>query len=98
LFCRRELHERCAAASGELGSAGMRWSAVNGSFGFLPSPHIQQAIALSLICLARSSIVAFVVEAFRFRVLPVPKGLAVGAACGVSCEVSTVQAGSCDCH
>jgi len=53
LFCRRELQERCAAASGLLGSAGMRWSAVNGSCGFLPSPHIQQATALSLICLDR---------------------------------------------
>ena len=53
LFCRRELQERCAAASGLLESAGIRWSAVKGSFGFLPSPHIQQATALSLICLAR---------------------------------------------
>ena len=53
LFCLRELQERCAAASGLLGSAGIRWSAVKGSFGFLPSPHIQQATALSLICLAR---------------------------------------------
>ena len=53
LFWRRELQDRWAAARGEFGSAGMRWSAVNGSAGFLPSPHIQQATALSLICLAR---------------------------------------------
>ena len=52
LFCRRELQERCAAARGELGSAGIRWSAVNGSLGLLPCPHIQQATAVSLICLA----------------------------------------------
>ena len=53
LFCLRELHERWAAARGLFGSAGMRWSAVNGSLGLLASPHIQQAMAVSLICLAR---------------------------------------------
>jgi hypothetical protein len=53
LFCLRELQDRWAAARGLFGSAGIRWSAVNGSLGFLPSPHIQQAIAVSLICLAR---------------------------------------------
>ena len=52
LFCRRELHERCAAASGECGSAGIKWSAVNGSFALLPSPHIQQLVAVSRTCLA----------------------------------------------
>jgi hypothetical protein len=53
LLPRLELQDRWAAASGLLGSAGMRWSAVNGSLGFLPAPHIQQAIAVSLICFAR---------------------------------------------
>lgn len=53
LFCRRELQDLCAAARGEFGSAGIRWSAVNGSLDLLPSPHIQQATALSLICLDR---------------------------------------------
>ena len=53
LFCLRELQDRCAAASGLLGSAGSRWSAVNGSFKRLPSPHIQQAMAVSLTCFAR---------------------------------------------
>ena len=38
------------------------------------------------------SIVAFVVEAFRFRVLFVPQGLAVGASCGVACKSATVKA------
>ena len=47
------LQDLWAAASGLLVSAGMRWSAVNGSSGRLPSPHIQQAMALFLICLAR---------------------------------------------
>lgn len=36
-----------AAARGECGSAGIRWSAVNGSLGRLPSPHIQQCVAVS---------------------------------------------------
>ena len=53
LFCLRELQDLCAAARGEFGSAGIRWSAVNGSLGLLPCPHIQQAVAVSLICLAR---------------------------------------------
>jgi len=49
LFCLRELQDRCAAASGEFGSAGMRWSAVQGScVPLLPSPHIQQLVAVSL--------------------------------------------------
>ena len=30
-------------------------------------------------------VIAFVMWAFRFRVLLVPQGLAVGAACGVAC-------------
>lgn len=53
LFCLRELQDLCAAARGEFGSLGSRWSAVNGSLGFLPSPQIQQAVAVSLICLDR---------------------------------------------
>jgi len=53
LFCLRELQDRWAAARGEFGSLGSRWSAVNGSLGLFPSPHIQQAVAVSLICLAR---------------------------------------------
>jgi hypothetical protein len=36
LFPLRLLQDRCAAASGLLGSAGIRWSAVNGSLGRLP--------------------------------------------------------------
>ena len=49
LFWRLELHDLWAAASGELGSAGMRWSAVHGScVPRLPSPHIQQFVAVSL--------------------------------------------------
>ena len=46
------LHDLCAAASGLLGSDGMRWSAVNGSLGRFPSPHIQQCVAVSLTCFA----------------------------------------------
>jgi hypothetical protein len=49
----RELHERCAAANGLCGSAGIRWSAVNGSLVRLPSPHIQQCVAVSRMCFAR---------------------------------------------
>ena len=48
LFWRLELQERWAAASGLLGSAGIRWSAVKGSLVRLPSPHIQQWVAVSL--------------------------------------------------
>ena len=47
------LHDLWAAASGLYGSAGMRWSAVNGSSGRLPCPHIQHAVAVSLMRLAR---------------------------------------------
>ena len=52
LFPLRLLHDLWAAASGLCGSAGMRWSAVNGSLGCLPLPHIQQAMAVSRMCLA----------------------------------------------
>ena len=48
LFWRLELQERWAAARGLLGSAGMRWSAVKGSLVRLPSPQIQQWVAVSL--------------------------------------------------
>ena len=53
LLPRLLLQVRWAAASGESGSPAIRWSAVQGSFGFVPLPHIQQVVALSLICLAR---------------------------------------------
>ena len=43
-------------------------------------------------------VVAFVVEAFRFGVLSVPKCLTVRAACGVAREGATVEAGSTDRH
>jgi hypothetical protein len=53
LFWRLLLHDLWAAASGELGSAGMRWSAVNGSLvPLLPSPQIQQLVAVSRTCFA----------------------------------------------
>ena len=42
------LQDLWAAASGLLGSAGIKWSAVNGSLGRLPSPQIQQFVAVSL--------------------------------------------------
>jgi hypothetical protein len=48
LFCLRELHDLWAAASGLLGSVGIRWSAVNGScVPLFPSPQIQQLVAVS---------------------------------------------------
>lgn len=53
LFPLRELHDRCAAANGLCGSAGMMWSAVNGSVVRFPSPHIQQCVAVSRMCFAR---------------------------------------------
>jgi hypothetical protein len=44
LFCLRELHDLWAAASGLLGSVGIRWSAVNGScvplFAFSTDPAV----------------------------------------------------------
>ena len=46
------LQDLCAAANGLLGSAGIKWSAVNGSLGRLPSPHIQQFVAVSRTCFA----------------------------------------------
>jgi hypothetical protein len=46
------LQDLWAAASGLLGSAGIRWSAVNGSLVRFPSPQIQQCVAVSLTCLA----------------------------------------------
>jgi len=46
------LQDLCAAASGLCGSAGIRWSAVNGSLVRLPSPHIQQCVAVSRTCFA----------------------------------------------
>ena len=46
------LQDLCAAASGLLGSAGIRWSAVNGSLVRLPSPQIQQCVAVSRTCFA----------------------------------------------
>jgi hypothetical protein len=49
----RELHDLWAAANGLWGSAGIRWSAVNGSLVRLPSPHIQQCVAVSRMCFAR---------------------------------------------
>ena len=52
LFPLRLLHDLWAAANGLLGSAGIRWSAVNGSLACLPLPHIQQAMAVSRMCLA----------------------------------------------
>lgn len=48
-----ELHDLWAAARGLLGSDGMRWSAVNGSaVPLLPSPQIQQCVAVSRTCFA----------------------------------------------
>lgn len=48
LFCLRLLQDLWAAANGLLGSAGIRWSAVNGSaVPLLPSPQIQQCVAVS---------------------------------------------------
>ena len=52
LLPRLELHDLWAAASGLFESAGIKWSAVNGSFGRLPCPHIQQAMAVSRMCFA----------------------------------------------
>jgi hypothetical protein len=53
LFCLLLLQDLCAAARGLEGSAGIRWSAVHGSVVPLePSPHIQQCVAVSLICFA----------------------------------------------
>lgn len=53
LFPRLELHDLWAAANGEFGSDGIRWSAVNGSVvPLFPSPHIQQCVAVSLTCFA----------------------------------------------
>jgi hypothetical protein len=46
------LHDLWAAANGLLGSAGIRWSAVNGSLGCFPLPHIQQCVAVSRTCFA----------------------------------------------
>ena len=44
----RVLHDRCAGASGLLGSRGLMWSAVNGSSSRLPSPQMWQWVASSL--------------------------------------------------
>jgi hypothetical protein len=44
------------------------------------------------------AVIAFVMWAFRFWVLLVPQGLAVGAACGVACEAAAVQARALDWH
>jgi len=44
------------------------------------------------------SIVAFVVEAFRFWVLSVPKCLTVRASCDVACKGSTVKARALQAH
>ena len=38
----RVLHDRCAGASGLVGSRGLMWSAVNGSSSRLPSPQMWQ--------------------------------------------------------
>lgn len=38
----RVLHDRCAGASGDVGSRGLMWSAVNGSSSRLPSPQMWQ--------------------------------------------------------
>lgn len=46
------LQDRCAAASGLVGSPGLMWSAVHGSSGFAPSPHRWQVAALALTCWA----------------------------------------------
>jgi hypothetical protein len=46
------LHDLCAGSSGLFGSAGTRWSAVQGSWGLAGSLHIQQIVALSLTVLA----------------------------------------------
>lgn len=43
-------------------------------------------------------VVAFVVGSFWFRVLLIPECLASGAACGVACQRSAVQARSIDGH
>jgi hypothetical protein len=53
LFCLLLLQDLCAAASGLLGSAGIRWSAVKGSaVPLFPSPQIQQWVAVSRTCFA----------------------------------------------
>lgn len=44
----RLLQDLCAGKSGELGSAGSRWSAVQGSSSRFVCPQIQQVIALAL--------------------------------------------------
>lgn len=43
----RVLHDRCAAASGLVGSPGLMWSAVNGSSGRVPSPQMWQCVAVA---------------------------------------------------
>ena len=52
LFPRALLHDLCAGSSGLLGSAGTRWSAVQGSSGFAGCLHSQQMTAFSRTCLA----------------------------------------------
>ena len=48
LFCLRLLQDLWAAANGDAGSDGIRWSAVQLSLGRAPCPHIQQCVAVSL--------------------------------------------------
>lgn len=52
-FDLRMLHERCAAASGDVGSLGLMWSAVNGSSSRLPSPQMWQIVAVARMYAAR---------------------------------------------
>jgi len=46
LLPRRALHDLCAAASGELGSPGTRWSACHGSSNAGPCPHRWHTVAV----------------------------------------------------
>ena len=46
------LHDLCAGSSGLFMSAGIRWSAVQGSLGLAGWWHIQQIVAVSRTCLA----------------------------------------------
>ena len=50
LFPLRLLHDLCAGSSGLLVSAGIRWSAVQGSPALAGSPQSQQISAVSLTC------------------------------------------------
>ena len=54
-FPREALHERCAPRSSELGSAGVTWSACQGSLGSEGLPHIQQRMVESLTRFAREA-------------------------------------------